>query len=212
VHRDYAGRALYYLRYDIDDIYLRLLAERHPNAPVKRYVGEGDVVQLANFSELGSDAWAGVDVLQFQQRTPTPGDPRPIVRDYARGFLRLPLTAPESVLASVPDHLYYDTIVPGGLPSHLAVGDTVILREDYPGPGEGVHTVVPTHEHAPPDMGVLSMNDVAYVESGPIRTPQNLLYWKVTNLNGSQAGYVREFTRAGSRLRFLLRPHRIGRR
>lgn len=211
MHRDYTGRALYTLRYGIDDIHQRLLAERRPNAAVKRYLGEGVVVQLANFSTLGGHAWAGVDVLQFQQRMPTPSDPRTIVRDYARGFLQLPLTTPEAVLAPVPVHRYYEAIVPNGLPSHLAVGDTVILCEGYPGPGEPVHTVVPLDEHAPPSEGVLSMNDVAFVESGPIRTPQNLLYWRVTNLNGTQAGYVREYTRVGSHLRFLLRPHIIGR-
>lgn len=211
MHRDYAGRALYTLRYEIDETYQRLLAGRRPDAAVKRYLGEGIVVQLANFNTLGGDAWAGVDVLQFQQRLPTPSDPRTIVRDYTRGFLRLPLTTPETVLAPVPVYRYYETLVPGGLPSHLAVGDTVILREGYPGPGEGVHTVVPPNENAPPTEGLLSMNDVAFVESGPIRTPQNLLYWRVTNLNGTQAGYVREYTKRVNGLRFLLRPHIIGR-
>lgn len=212
MHRDYAGRALYYLRYEIDDSYQRLLAGRHPDAAVKRYLVEGAVVQLANFSILGDDAWAGIDVLQFQQRTPTPSDPRTIVRDYARGFLRLPLTAPDAVLAPVPEYRYHETVVAGGLPSHLTVGDTVILREGYPGAGEAVHTGVPEHEHAPPSAGLLTINDVAYVESGPFRGPSNLLYWHVTNLHGTQAGYVREYTRTWRGLRFLLRPHIIGRR
>lgn len=212
MHVGYNGFPLHAVRYDLSDEWRRLLNDRHPNAAIKRFVGSGDVVQVVNISHTGGYRWAMVDTLIVRNRTPTPGDPRVTVRDYARGFLRLPANAPEAILQPITRYRYFDHVVPGGLPSHLAVGDTVVLVEGYPGPGEAVYSQVPGHESAPPNAGILAAADVARIIGGPVRTASGLLYWQIANLNGPQTGYIREYTRVGPRVRYLIRPHIIARR
>lgn len=217
MHVGYRGFPLHYVRFDLHDEWRRLLTDRHPAARIRRFVGGGDVVQVVNISHALGDRWALVDTLHMLKRTPTPGNPRVCYRDYARGFLRLPADAPDAILRPIPTYRYFENVIPGGLPSHLAVGDTVVLVEGYPGPGEAVYTNVPGHESAPPNAGILAAADVARVIGGPLRTATGLLYWQVANVNAHpvnahQTGYVREYTRIGSRVRFLIRPHIIGRR
>lgn len=212
MHVGYSGFPLHFVRHELGDEWRRLLNDRHPAALIKRFVGGGDVVQVVNISHVAGFRWALVDTLLVRRRTPTPGDPRITTRDYARGFLRLPADAPDAILRPIPKVRYFDNVVSGGLPSHLAVGDTVILVEGYPGPGEAVYTSVPGHESAAPNAGILAAADVARIVGGPVRTATGLLYWQIANLNGPQTGYVREYTRVGPRVRYLIRPHILARR
>lgn len=212
MHAGYSGFPLHFVQFDLGDEWRRLLTDRHPAAHIKRFVGSGDVVQVINVSQALGYGWALVDTLHMVKRAPTPGDPRICRRDYARGFLRLPAGAPETVLQPIPRYRYFEQVVPGGLPSHLAVGDTVVLVEGYPGPGEAIYDSVPGHESAPPTAGILAAADVARIIGGPVRTAAGLLYWQIANANGRQSGFVREYTRIGPRARFLIRPHMIARR
>ncbi len=197
MHGDYAGPQLSYVRAGTAIVWRKLYAHRLPNAQVYRNLEIGEVVQLLGFSREAGSLWAKIDTVHFVGTT----------RVYRPGFVQVPAHDPTTVLAPLPTRSYYGEIVPGGLPSHLAVNDVVILVEGYQGSGEGVYQTVPIQENEPPTAGILAINDVARITAGPYRTPSNLLYWKIDNLNGPQEGYIREYTRVGGRYRFFLRPH-----
>ncbi|MCC6455593.1 MAG: hypothetical protein IT328_11655 [Caldilineaceae bacterium] len=197
MHKDFPRPELSFIRAGAASIWRTLYAHRHPNATVHRILEVGEVVQLFNFSRQAGSLWAQVDTLQFSGNQ----------RLYQKGFLRVPPTNPNSVLAFIPDYRYYTDVIPGGLPSHLAVGDTVALVEAYPAPGAPVYQAIPDSENAPATAGLLEPKDVARITQGPYRTSDNLLYWKIDNLNGSEDGYIQEYTRLDRRYRFFMRPH-----
>jgi len=197
MHAGYSGHNLMYIRQGSAEIWRKLRVHPIPSATTLRTVAIGDVVQVLRIFDNAGDRWAHVDTLQFNAQG----------RVYQQGFLRVPAHNPGLILAPVPELRYYGEVVPGGLPSHLAVGDVVVLVEAYSGPGEAVYDVVPMVESAPPTRGLFERQDVARILSGPIRTPSGLLYWRVRNLNGPEEGYVREYTRSGPQVRFFLRPH-----
>jgi hypothetical protein len=197
MHGDYVGPQLLYVRAGSAIVWRKLYAHRSPSAQVYRNLDIGETVQFFNYSNEQGSMWAKVDTVQFVGTT----------RVNQPGFLRVPIHDPSTILAPLPERRYYGEIVSGGLPSHLAVGDVIVLVEGYQGPGEAVYEVYPTSEGAPPTAGILSVNNRATVSAGPYRTPDNLLYWKISNFNGPQVGYIREYTRVGGRYRFFLRPH-----
>lgn len=198
MHKDYPSNPqLTYVRAGAAEVWRTLYAHRLPNAAVLRALAVGEVVQLFNFSRQAGSLWAQLDTLQFVDNK----------RIYQKGFLRVPPTHPGNILALIPDYRYAKDVVPGGLPSHLAVGDTIALVEAYPAPGAPVYQAIPANENAPATMGLFEPRDVATVVEGPFRTPTNLLYWKINNLNGTEDGYIQEYTRLGNRYRFFLRPH-----
>ncbi len=199
MHEDYPRPQLAYVRAGVAETWRTLYAHRLLKATAHRVLAVGEVVQLFNFSRQAGSLWAQVDTLNFVDNQ----------RVYQKGFLRLPPTDPNSILAFIPDYRYYTQFVPGGLPSHLAVGDTIVLVEAYPPTGAPVYQAVPADEHAPATAGLFEKRDVARVVEGPFRTDDNLLYWRIDNLNGSQDGYVQEYTRLGRRYRFFLRPHML---
>jgi hypothetical protein len=200
MHRDYPSPQLAFIRAGAAATWRMLYAHRLLNAAVHRVLEVGEVIQLFSFSRQAGSLWAQVDTLQFVNNQ----------RVYQKGFLRVPPTAPNSVLAFIPDYRYYIDVIPGGLPSHLAVGDTIVLVEAYPALGAPVYQVIPDTEDAPATAGLLETKDVAKVTDGPYRTSDNLLYWKIDNLNGSEDGYIQEYTHLGRRYRFFLRPHILG--
>jgi hypothetical protein len=199
MHQDYPRPQLAYIRAGIAEAWRTLYAHRLPNAAVRRVLNIGEVVQLFNFSRQAGNLWAQVDTLNFVDNN----------RVYQKGFVRLPQTDPNSILAFIPDYRYFSNFVPGGLPSHLAVGDTIVLVEAYPPSGAPTYELIPANEGAPATAGILEKRDVARVVEGPFHTESNLLYWKIDNLNGSQDGYIQEYTRLDRRYRFFLRPHII---
>jgi hypothetical protein len=197
MHEDYPRPQLAYIRAGVAETWRTLYAHRLPNAAVQRVLAIGEVVQLFNFSRQAGSLWAQVDTLSLVNNE----------RVYQKGFLRLPPTDPNSILAFIPDYRYFSDFVPGGLPSHLALGDTIVLVEAYPPTGAPTYTAIPASENAPATAGLFEKRDVAKVVEGPIRTDSGLLYWKIDNLNGSEEGYIQEYTRLGRRYRFFLRPH-----
>ena len=197
MHADYPRPQLAYVRAGVAETWRTLYAHRVPNGAVHRVLSIGEVVQLFNFGRQSGSLWAQVDTLNFVNNE----------RVYQKGFVRLPATDPNSILAFIPDYRYFTNVVPGGLPSHLAIGDTIALVEAYPPSGAPVYAVIPASENAPATAGVFEKRDVATVVEGPFRTDANLLYWKINNLNGSEDGFIQEFTRLGNRYRFYLRPH-----
>jgi hypothetical protein len=200
MHEDYPRPQLAYVRAGVAEVWRTLYAHRLPNAAVYRALAVGEVVQLFNFSRQGGSLWAQVDTLQFVNNQ----------RVYQKGFIRLPDSDPNGLLAFIPDYRYFTNLVNGGLPSHLAVGDTIALVEAYPLPGAPTYVAVPASENLPATAGVFEKCDVAKVVEGPFRTDANLLYWKIDNLNGNEDGYIQEYTRIGQRFQFFLRPHILG--
>jgi hypothetical protein len=197
MHEDYPRPQLAYIRAGVAEAWRTLYAHRLLNAAVHRVLAVGEVVQLFNFSRQAGSLWAQVDTLSFVNNQ----------RVYQKGFLRLPPTDPNGILAFIPDYRYFTNFVQGGLPSHLALGDTIALVEAYPPEGAPAYTAIPANENAPATAGTFEKRDVARVVEGPFRTDANLIYWKVDNLNGSEDGYIQEYTRLGRRYRFFLRPH-----
>jgi hypothetical protein len=197
MHEDYPRPQLAYIRAGVGEAWRTLYAHRLPNAALQRVLAVGEVVQLFNFSRNAGSLWAQVDTLNMVNNQ----------RIYQKGFLRLPPTDPNSVLAFIPDYRYFTQFIPGGLPSHLAVGDTIVLVEAYPPEGAPTYQAIPASENAPATAGIFEKRDVARVVEGPFRTDTNLLYWKIDNLNGGEDGYIQEYTRLGHRYRFYLRPH-----
>src|SRR3954468_5222815 len=179
MHEDYPRPQLAYIREGVAETWRTLSSHRLPNAAVLRVLEVGEVVQLFNFSRQSGSLWAQVDTLHFVNNQ----------RVYQKGFIRLPATDPNGVLAFIPDYRYFSNFVPGGLPSHLAVGDTIVLVEAYPLTGAPAYTAIPVQENAPATAGVFEKRDVAKVVEGPFRTDNNLLYWKINNLNGPEDGY-----------------------
>jgi hypothetical protein len=197
MHQDYPRPQLVYVRAGVAEAWRTLYAHRLPNAAVYRVLAIGEVLQLFNFTRQSGSLWAQVDTLNFVNNQ----------RVYQKGFVRLPATDPNSILAFIPDYRYFTNLVPGGLPSHLALGDTIALVEAYPPTGAPTYTAIPVNENAPATAGTFEKRDVAKVVDGPFRTANDLLYWKIDNLNGSEDGYIQEYTRLGQRYRFFLRPH-----
>ena len=197
MHDDYPRPQLAHIRAGVAEAWRTLYTHRLLNAAVRRVLNTGEVVQLFNFSRQAGSLWAQVDTLTFVDNQ----------RVYQKGFIRLPATDPNGILAFIPDYRYFTNFVPGGLPSHLAVGDTIVLVEAYPPSGAPLYQSIPANEHAPATAGILEKRDLARVVEGPFRTESNLLYWKVDNLNGSEEGYIQEYTRLDRRYRFFLRPH-----
>jgi hypothetical protein len=197
MHEDYPRPQLAFVRAGVAEPWRTLYAHRLLNAAVHRVLAAGEVVQLFNFSRQAACLWAQVDTLHFVNNQ----------RHYQKGFLRLPPTDPNSILAFIRDYRYYTQSVPGGLPSHLAIGDTITLVEAYPPTGAPLYQAVPAAENAPATAGLFEKRDMARVVEGPFRTDDNLLYWKVDNLNGAEEGYIQEYTRLARRYRFFLRPH-----
>jgi hypothetical protein len=109
-------------------------------------------------------------------------------------------------LAFAPDYRYFTNFIPGGLPSHLAIGDTIVLVEAYPPSGASIYQTIPANENAPATAGTFEKHDVARVIEGPFRTDDSLLYWRIDNLNGSEDGYIQEYTRLSRHYRLYLRP------
>ena len=204
MHEDYPRPQLAYIRAGVAEPWRTLYAHRLFKAAPQRLLGVGEVVQLFNFSRQMGCLWAQVDTLNFVNHA----------RVYQKGFLRLPPTDPNSILAFIPDYRYFTSIVPGGLPSHLAIGDTIALVEAYPPTGAPTYAELPADEHAPATAGTFEKRDMAKVVEGPFRTDDNLLYWKIDNLNSTEDntadGYIQEYTRLGRRYRFFLRPHILG--
>jgi hypothetical protein len=197
MHEDYPRPQLAHIRTGVAEVWRTLYAHRLLNAAAHRVLATGEVVQLFNFSRQAGSLWAQVDTLSFANNQ----------RLYQKGFLRLPPTDPNSILAFIPDYRYFTNFCPGGLPSHLAVGDTIVLVEAYPPTGAPTYTAIPDNENAPATAGIFEKRDVARVVEGPFRTESNLLYWKIDNLNGTEDGIIQEYTRLGHRYRFFLRPH-----
>lgn len=197
MHEDYPRPQLAYVREGVDEMWRTLYTHRLLNAAVRRVLAVGEVVQLFNFSRQAGSLWAQVDTLTFVDNR----------RVYQKGFIRLPHTDPNRLLAFIPDYRYFTNFVPGGLPSHLAVGDTIVLVEAYPPEGAPAYHSIPDHPNAPATAGIFEKRDVARVVEGPFRTDANLLYWKIDNLNGGEDGYIQEYARLDRRYRFFLRPH-----
>ena len=197
MHQDYPSPQLTFIRAGAAEVWRTLYAHRVPNAASSRVLAVGEVLQLFNFSRQSGSLWAQVDTLQFVNNQ----------RVYQKGFLRVPPTDPNSVLAFIPDYRYFTDLISGGLPSHLAIGDTIVLVEAYPPAGAPVYQAIPANENAVATAGTFEKRDVAKIVEGPFRTDSNLLYWKIDNLNGSEDGYIQEYTRLGKRYRFFLRPH-----
>jgi hypothetical protein len=200
MHEDYPRPQLAYIREDVPETWRTLYSHRLHNATTLRVLAVGEVVQLFNFSRQSGSLWAQVDTLHFVDNQ----------RVYQKGFIRLPPTDPNGILAFIPDYRYFSNFVPGGLPSHLAVCDTIVLVEAYPPTGAPTYTAIPAQENAPASAGIFEKRDVAKVVEGPFRTDNNLLYWKIDNLNGPEDGYIQEYTRIGRRYQFFLRPHILG--
>lgn len=197
MHADYPRPQLAYVRSGVAETWRTLYAHRLLNAAVHRVLAVGEVVQLFNFSRQVGSLWAQVDTLNFVNNQ----------RVYQKGFIRLPNTDPNGILAFIPDYRYFTNIVPGGLPSHLAIGDTIALVEAYPPSGAPVYQAIPSQENAAATAGIFEKRDAARVVEGPFRTENNLLYWRIDNLNGTEDGYIQEYTRLGRGYRFYLRPH-----
>jgi len=199
MHEDYPRPQLAYIREGVAETWRTLYTHRLLNAATVRVLAVGEVVQLFNFSRQSGSLWAQVDTLHFVNNQ----------RVYQKGFVRLTATDPNGILAFIPDYRYFSNFVPGGLPSHLAVGDTIVLVEAYPLAGAPTYTAIPVHENEPATAGVFEKHDVAKVVEGPFRTDNNLLYWKIDNLNGPEDGYIQEYTRIGRRYQFFVRPHTL---
>ncbi len=197
MHQDYPNPQLAFVREGTGEMWRTLYAHRLPNAAPLRVLAVGEVLQLFNFSRQAGSLWAQVDTLHFVNNQ----------RVYQKGFLRVPPANPNRVLAFIADYRYFTDLVAGGLPSHLAIGDTMALVEAYPSAGAPVYQTIPANENAAATAGNFEKRDVAKVVEGPFRTDTNLLYWKIDNLNGSEEGYIQEYTRLGQRYRFFLRPY-----
>src|SRR5688572_32579096 len=153
MHEDYPRPQLAYIRAGVAEAWRTLYAHRLLNAAVHRVLAVGEVVQLFNFSSQAGTLWAQVDTLNFVNNQ----------RVYQKGFVRLPPTDPNSILAFIPDYRYFTNFVPGGLPSHLAVGDTIALVEAYPPSGAPAYTTIPANENTPATAGTFEKRDVARV-------------------------------------------------
>ena len=205
MHEDYPRPQLAHIRAGVAEPWRTLYTHRLLNSAVQRVLAVGEVVQLFNFSRQMGCLWAQVDTLSFVNNQ----------RVYQRGFLRLPPTDPNSILAFIPDYRYFTNSIPGGLPSHLAIGDTIVLVEAYPPTGAPTYTAIPVHENEAATSeitgGKFEKYDLARVVEGPFRNDDDVLYWKIENLSGTendaQVSYIQEFTRLGRRYRFFLRPH-----
>jgi hypothetical protein len=198
------GERLLYGRFGAAPSWRDVYAHPHPQAHVLYRLDEGQVVHFLAYRYQGPVLWVQVRVTVVDPQLSAPACRRSFV-----GFVKTPAQQPETVLAQAPVRPYATGEVPGGVPSALALGDTVALVEGYPGKGEGVYKMVPLDESAPPDAGWIEPCDLARIENGPHRTANNVLYWQVRNLNGDQRGWVREAARVGADYFAKIRPYRL---
>ncbi len=192
---DLAGQ-LYYVRHGIEDRWRALYADANEHTHPFGELEAGLVVY-----RLGENVHEDLRWINVRGHKTDPGSGGPF--SPTEGHIKEPRDGAIDVLARLPIKEYE------GVPSLLAVDDFIVLAEDHPDRAEAVYTDVPDHESARPTAGVVGPQDLARIVRGPRRTPNNVLYWYVSNEKGPGQGWVREAARAGTRYRPKIMPYRL---